>query len=85
MQHHNHPDQDKAREIFLERLQKASTGRHVPHKERPAGLFVKVTEKLPSFLSIITGQSRTADIEKTLILGAHGPKVLHVLITRQDF
>jgi L-lactate dehydrogenase complex protein LldG len=218
MQHHNHPDQDKTREIILERLKKASTGRHVPITERPAGSFVKVSdqplsetfvvnlknvsgeayicathqelqgnisglisqngwnnifcpddrisalikshilpeslevslspatevvitgcealvadtgsvlvssaqtlsrqvyvygpvhiviasesqikptaddalqtmlaryeENLPSFISIITGPSRTADIEKTLILGAHGPKALHVLITRQDF
>jgi AFG3 family protein len=32
MQQHNHPDQDKAREIILERLKKAATGRHVPGK-----------------------------------------------------
>lgn len=35
---------------------------------------------LPSMLSLITGPSRTADIEKTLILGAHGPKELHVFL-----
>jgi L-lactate dehydrogenase complex protein LldG len=35
--------------------------------------------KLPSMLSITTGPSRTADIEKTLVLGAHGPKELYVL------
>jgi len=34
----------------------------------------------PSMLSLITGPSRTADIEKTLILGAHGPKELHVFL-----
>jgi L-lactate dehydrogenase complex protein LldG len=37
-------------------------------------------ESPPSLLSVITGPSRTADIEKTLILGAHGPKALHVLV-----
>ena len=30
----------------------------------------------PSALSVITGPSRTSDIEKTLVLGAHGPKRL---------
>jgi len=40
----------------------------------------KYTENLPSQLLLITGPSRTADIEKTLTLGAHGPKELHILI-----
>ncbi|HPD64725.1 MAG TPA: LUD domain-containing protein [Bacteroidia bacterium] len=33
--------------------------------------------RYPSMLSIISGPSRTADIEKTLVLGAHGPKELY--------
>ena len=28
----------------------------------------------PSMLSLVSGPSRTADIEKTLVMGAHGPK-----------
>ena len=32
----------------------------------------------PSTLSVITGPSRTADIEKILVFGAHGPKRLVV-------
>ncbi len=40
----------------------------------------KYTGKFPSQVTIITGPSRTADIEKTLILGAHGPRELHVFI-----
>jgi len=34
----------------------------------------------PSLISTITGPSRTADIEKTLVLGAHGPKELFVFL-----
>lgn len=36
--------------------------------------------QLPSMISNITGPSRTADIEKTLVLGAHGPKELFVFL-----
>lgn len=36
----------------------------------------KYDGKMPSMISMITGPSRTADIEKTLVLGAHGPKEL---------
>lgn len=35
---------------------------------------------IPSMISNITGPSRTADIEKTLVLGAHGPKELFVFL-----
>lgn len=36
--------------------------------------------RLPSMLSFITGPSRTGDIERILVLGAHGPKELLVLL-----
>ncbi len=36
-------------------------------------------EDWPSMLSLITGPSRTGDIERILVLGAHGPKQLTIL------
>jgi len=40
----------------------------------------KYGNNLPSMVSNITGPSRTADIEKTLVIGAHGPKELFVFL-----
>ncbi len=40
----------------------------------------KYAGKLPSLLSVITGPSRTADIEKTLVMGAHGPRELFLIL-----
>ena len=35
-----------------------------------------------SYLCLITGSSRTADIEKILVMGAHGPKRLIIILSR---
>ena len=37
---------------------------------------------MPSARVLITGPSRTGDIEQRLTLGAHGPVALHVIVTR---
>ncbi len=49
----------------------------------------KVVQTLPpyasgvlisAYVSLVTGPSKTADIEKTIVYGAHGPKELHVVL-----
>jgi L-lactate dehydrogenase complex protein LldG len=42
-------------------------------RERYAG-------KLPSLVTFATGPSRTADIEKTLVVGVHGPREVYVFL-----
>ncbi len=40
----------------------------------------KYEGKLPSLITLATGPSRTADIEKTLVVGVHGPKEVYVFL-----
>lgn len=40
----------------------------------------KYGDRFPSMMSLITGPSRTGDIERILVLGAHGPKELTVIL-----
>jgi L-lactate dehydrogenase complex protein LldG len=40
----------------------------------------KYKSAIPSMITMVTGPSRTADIEKTLVMGAHGPKDLYVFL-----
>jgi L-lactate dehydrogenase complex protein LldG len=43
-------------------------------------LELEQQEKLPTAFVFVTGPSRTADIEKTVVIPAHGPKRLIVVL-----
>ena len=45
----------------------------------------KYAGKIPSFISFATGPSRTADIEKTLVTGVHGPKEVFVFLVESAY
>ena len=43
-------------------------------------LFATLGSDLPSALAIVTGPSRSADIEQKLVIGVHGPGEVHVVL-----
>ncbi len=49
-------------------------------KDAFKGLKTKYGNNVPSMITTISGPSRTADIEKTLVQGAHGPKEIYVFL-----
>jgi len=44
--------------------------------------FARVREQgaLPRAVNLVSGPSRTGDIEQTIVLGAHGPRRMHVVL-----
>jgi L-lactate utilization protein LutC len=57
--------------------------RIVPRLEDAWALLRAERGSMPRATNIITGPSRTADVEQTIQLGAHGPRRLHVLLWGQ--
>jgi L-lactate dehydrogenase complex protein LldG len=47
-------------------------------------LYARYGENYPSFATFITGPSRTGDIERILVLGAHGPRILTVILLSDE-
>ncbi len=63
----------------------AKTSQIVPEiKDALKKIRTKYDDKMPSLISLITGPSRTADIEKTLVMGAHGPKEIFLLLVQEN-
>ncbi len=54
--------------------------RIVPRMEDAWALLRAERGTMPRATNIVTGPSRTADVEQTIQLGAHGPRRLHVLL-----
>jgi L-lactate dehydrogenase complex protein LldG len=44
----------------------------------------KYNGNLPSLVTLATGPSRTADIEKTLVVGVHGPKEVFCFLVEKS-
>jgi L-lactate dehydrogenase complex protein LldG len=57
------------------------TDRIVPHMEDVWARLRKERKEMPRTVNLITGPSKTADVEQTIQEGAHGPRRLHVILT----
>jgi L-lactate dehydrogenase complex protein LldG len=72
------PDEPRARHLLPEvHVSLLPESRIVPGLEE---LFAAVGSALPSALVIVTGPSRSADIEQRLVVGVHGPREVHVVL-----
>lgn len=60
-------------EKFVQTLEEAMT-------LTKALIFASSGNRMTAYVSLITGPSRTTDIEKQTIIGAHGPREVHIII-----
>ncbi len=56
--------------------------RVVSGMEEAIALIRRERGQLPRAVNFISGPSRTGDIEQTIVLGAHGPYRVHILLVR---
>ncbi len=57
--------------------------RIVAHMEHAWDLARTELRELPRAVNFVSGPSRTADIDQTIVVGAHGPYRVHVILVRQ--
>lgn len=60
------------------------SGDIVPHMEDAWDRWRAQAAHVSRVINLITGPSRTADVEQIIQLGAHGPRHLHVLLIESD-
>jgi L-lactate dehydrogenase complex protein LldG len=72
------PEEPRARSLLPEvHISLLTEERILPGLEE---LFASLGRDLPSSLAIVTGPSRSADIEQSLTVGVHGPGEVHVVL-----
>lgn len=54
----------------------------LPDMESVWEKYRKENDEMPRVFNLVTGPSRTADVEQTIQLGAHGPRQLHVVLIK---
>ena len=72
------PEEPRARSLLPQRhISLLRENRVVPGLDE---LFAALRDDLPSTLAIVSGPSRSADIEQRLTIGVHGPGEVHVVL-----